>query len=267
MKTEPDRNSSAAIEIDDLWVSIYGRDVLKEVSISLERGAFLGIVGPNGGGKTTLLRVMLGFVRPSRGSVRILGREPRETLRSGWKVGYLPQGFHQDVNFPASALDVVMMGRYGRLGLFRRVGEKDREAAYHALELVGMKEAAPRSFGRLSGGEQQRVSIARALAGKPELLILDEPSTGVDMVAQEDFYELLKDLQERLELTIVMVSHDVGVISTMVSEVACLNCTLSFHERAKELEKTNHLGKLYGHQVSMLVHGKSCKDCSGEEDG
>lgn len=255
---------SPAVELSRVSVAIDGRPVLRDVSLALPRGRFLGVVGPNGGGKTTLLRTMLGFVRPEAGTVRLLGRDPREVTGSGGLVGYLPQGLHPDPEFPASALDVALMGRYGRLGFGRRPRAGDREAALRALALVGMEAEAGRRFGRLSGGQQQRVSIARAIAGEPELLVLDEPSTSVDRVGQEDLYELLKRLQRERGLTIVMVSHDVGVVSELVDEVACLNRTLSFHGCGEGLSPSPGLAGLYGRGVGLLRHGEHCHDVPGD---
>lgn len=254
-----------ALELRAVSVVLGGRQILKEINLSLARGRFLGIVGPNGGGKTTLLRVLLGFLAPTAGVVRLLGQPPREVTREGRLVGFLPQASHSDPNFPASALDVALMGRYGRLGFLRRPGREDREAARRALALVGMESVAGRPYARLSGGEQQRVSIARAIAGEPEILILDEPSTSVDMVAQEDLYQLLKDLQGRLGLTIVMVSHDVGIVSTLVDEVACLNVTLSYHGCAAGFEKLLPLEETYGKRIGVLRHGEHCHDTPGDQ--
>jgi len=247
-----------AIELERVCVSLDGREVLRDINLRLARGRFLGIVGPNGGGKTTLLRVVLGFIPPSAGTARLLGRPPRAVLREGHRVGYLPQGSRSDPAFPASALDVALMGRYGLLGFGRRPGPRDLAAARGALARVGMEDAAGRRFGRLSGGEQQRVSIARALACEPELLVLDEPSTSVDAVAQEDLYHLLKELQRDLGLTIVMVSHDVGVVTTLVDEVACLNRTLSYHGCAAGFSPLAAFAGAYGGTAAILRHGPHC---------
>lgn len=256
--------TAPALELREVSVTLEGRRVLKGINLSLARGRFLGIVGPNGGGKTTLLKVILGFLDPDAGAVRLLGRPPREVTREGRLIGYLPQISHSDPNFPAAALDVVMMGRYGRLGFLRRPAREDGDAARRALALVGMEAVAPRPFGRLSGGQQQRVSIARAIVGEPEILILDEPSTSVDAVAQEDLYQLLKDLQGRLGLTIVMVSHDVGIVSTLVDEVACLNITLAYHGCAAGIEKVLPLAETYGGRIGVLRHGEHCHPTPGE---
>ncbi len=248
---------SNAIEIDNLTVSLSGKEILSGINLVLQEGRFLGIVGPNGGGKTTLLKVILSLVKHVSGKVSVFGKTPGEAVKEG-VFGYLPQHMNVDSDFPATATDVVLMGLHGK---FKRSPRDGRKKAEDMLETMGMASFAGHSFGRLSGGQQQRVSIARALVGEPRLLILDEPSTGIDAVGQEDFYHLLKGLQKRFGLSIVMVSHDIGVITSYVDEIACLNKTL--HYQGSPLGALNEevLRELYGKSMEVIMHSHLCEKC------
>lgn len=249
-----------AIEIRDLTVILGGKEVLSEINLGLDEGRFLGIVGPNGSGKTTLLRVLLGLVKPARGEVLIFGKEPGEASRAG-VFGYLPQHLNVDATFPATSLDIVLMGLQGRKGFFGRPSRADREKAVELLSTMGMTGYEDHIFGDLSGGQQQRVSIARALISDPEILILDEPSTGIDVVGQEDFYHLLKGIQKRQNLNIIMVSHDIGVITAYVDEIACLNRTLHYQGNPLGAFNEEILRDLYGKSMEILMHSHLCDKC------
>lgn len=248
---------SNAIEIGNLTVTLSGKDILSGVNLLLQEGKFLGIVGPNGGGKTTLLKVILSLVKPVSGDVRVFGKTPREAVKGG-VFGYLPQHMNVDSDFPATALEVVLMGLYGR---GKRTSRDDRKKAGEMLVTMGMLSYAGHSFGKLSGGQQQRVSIARALVGEPRLLILDEPSTGIDVVGQEDFYHLLKGLQKRFGLSIIMVSHDIGVITAYVDEIACLNKTLHYQGSPMGALNEEVLRELYGKSMEVIMHSHLCEKC------
>jgi len=250
-----------AIDIRNLTLAYNGREVLSNLSLLLEKGRFLGIVGPNGGGKTSLVRVILGLVKPTSGSVYVFGKPPSELARAGKVFGYLPQISAGESKFPLRVVDVVMMGLYGRIGLFRWPGGEDRLEARKCLEMMGIAELEKAPFERLSGGQQQRVAIARALAGGPDILVLDEPSTAIDAVGQEDFYHLLKGLQKRLGLTIVMVSHDVGSVTSYVDEIACLNKSLHFHGNPLGVFDEEVIAELYGKSVDLLLHSGVCDKC------
>jgi zinc transport system ATP-binding protein len=251
---------SSAVVIEDLSVLIKGKEILKNINLILEEGIFLGIVGPNGGGKTTLVRTVLGLLTPTKGTIRIFGQSP-ESLEGKNVFGYMPQHHNIDPNFPARAIDIVLMGRYRFSGFLRWPGKKDREKALEYLSIMGVEKQAYDQYSRLSGGQQQRVSIARALAEEPKMLVLDEPSTGIDVVGQEDFYHLLKGLQKRLKLTILMVSHDVGTVTTYVDEIACLNITLHYHGNPVGALNEKVLSSLYGKDVDLLVHSDVCEKC------
>ena len=238
------------VSISDLWVYRREHTVLEDINLELLAGDFLGLIGPNGGGKSTLLKAMLGLIKPDRGSITIFGKKPA-AARS--RMGYVPQKTVFDQSFPVKVLDVVLMGRYSRTGLLHRYNRQDRKAALEALQAVGMEERAEREIGALSGGEQQRVFVARSLVSDPELLLLDEPTAGVDSAQQTDFYDLLCHLNRDMGIAIVLVSHDVTAISTYVSKIACLNQRLYYHG-SKELSNED-IEKAYGCPVEMIAHG------------
>ena len=240
--------SEAVLDLQKVTLTFRGRSVLDNVSLRLKRGDFVGLIGPNGAGKTVLLKVILGLIPVDTGSVRIFGGTPEQARG---RVGYVPQYGRFDVDFPISVRDVVLMGRLGvnnRRGSYSAV---DQEAAMQALERVAMSEKASRQIGQLSGGELQRVLIARALALEPELFLLDEPTASLDSPIGRSVYELLEELSQ--EMTIVLVSHDIGVIARHVKTVACLNRTMHYHD-SKELSG-DVLQEVYGCPVELLAHG------------
>ncbi|MCE5312435.1 MAG: metal ABC transporter ATP-binding protein [Nitrospiraceae bacterium] len=249
-----------SIAIENLSVILNNTKVLSNITLSLESGKFLGIVGPNGCGKTTLLRTLIGSIRPTTGNVSVCGMTPYEAVRKNL-LGYLPQTQNIISNFPARAVDVVLMGLYHELGMLRWPSIKHRHRAYEALATLGMSGLEEASFSRLSGGQQQRVSIARALINKPCLLLLDEPNTGIDMLGQNDFYQLLKELQRSMGLSIIMVSHDIGAITSYVDEIACLNKTLHYHGHPVGALEESVLKKLYGRDVDIMTHSECCHTC------
>jgi zinc transport system ATP-binding protein len=238
-------------------VTVYYRELvaLEDVTLQVTPGEFLALIGPNGSGKTTLLKTILGLVSPVAGTVRLFGEPPRQ-LNGGWKrVGYVPQIAQIDPRFPIQVFEVVLMGRYGRVGLIRRPGRSDRAAVWRALAEVGLTELAERPIGRLSGGQRQRALVARALANEPELLLLDEPTTGVDVGTTEGLFDLLDGLHVQ-GMTILVVSHDVGVVAQHVDQVACLNRRLIAHGRPQEMLDGEVLECMYGPQATLLGHGE-----------
>ncbi|MCS7173454.1 MAG: metal ABC transporter ATP-binding protein [Armatimonadetes bacterium] len=241
------------VELHQVCVERDGERILEDVDLVVHRGDFLGIIGPNGAGKTTLLRVMLGLVSPSRGLVRLFGEDLR-SFRSWHRIGYVPQrSVPYEARLPATVLEVVLSGRIGRVGLGRRFTRADREAAERALLTVGMERYRDRPVARLSAGQQQRVQIARALATEPELLILDEPTVGVDVEAQEQFYGLLHRLNGE-GVTLVLVSHDIGVVAREVTQLACLNRRLFFHGSPQEALRSGALERLYPAGSWLVAH-------------
>lgn len=248
------------VDLEDIWVRYDGKWVLTSIYLKCFQGEILGIVGPNGGGKTTLLNVILGLVQPEKGTVQLFGRKPGKQSRL--EVGYLPQISRANRSFPVTVLDVVLMGLYNRLGLFHRPGRNNRVKAMDLLAQINMAEHAQKPFGTLSGGQQQRVSIARALASDPKLLVLDEPSTGIDSVAQEDFYELLARLRDEQGISVIMVSHDIGVITSHADRVACLNRQLHYHGEPDFCFDPEMQQKVFGKDLRVMVHDARCATCS-----
>jgi zinc transport system ATP-binding protein len=206
-----------------------GVPVLDDLTLSVRPGEFVAVVGPNGAGKSTLLKIILGLIQPQRGKVELFGQE-LSRFREWWRLGYVPQRIEQsNPHFPATVEEIVLLGRVAKIGLFRWPGRADRAAAHRALELVGMDDLRHRMIGQLSGGQQQRVYIARALAAEPELLILDEPTAGVDAESQARFYMLLNELNQKLGVALMFVSHDIGPLREMLDTVVCVNRTLCYY--------------------------------------
>ncbi|MDW7650977.1 MAG: metal ABC transporter ATP-binding protein [Bacillota bacterium] len=233
----------------------YGhRLVLDNISLTVNAGDFLGIVGPNGSGKSTLLKIILGLLRPTTGRVCLFGCE-LDRYKQWTRVGYVSQqatAFNH--GFPATVGEVVLSGLTASLGLFRRPGLKERQRVESALEKTGVLDLKDRIVGELSGGQQQRVFIARALVAGPDLLILDEPTVGVDAKAQEQFYELLASLRQESGMTLLMVSHDIGVVTEHVGSVACLNKKLHFHGSPADFWSEDTLTQVYGPAARVLHH-------------
>lgn len=236
------------VVIKDVWVHYDSIPVLEEINLVIKEHDFLGIIGVNGGGKSTLLKVILGLVKPSKGIVRVFGDTPQISRKY---IGYVPQYSLFDLEFPVSVWEVVLMGRLGHTGLFKRYSEDDKKAALDALAKMDMLEYKDRQVGKLSGGQQHRVFIARALAANPKLLLLDEPAAGIDTIIQEEFYELLEKLKTKM--AIVLVSHDISAVSVYVDKIACLNHRLYYHDSkeltAEDLEATYHC------PVELIAHG------------
>lgn len=227
-----------------------GVSVLENVSFKIERGRSGCIVGPNGGGKTTLMRLLLGLLTPSRGRIRLFGTNP---VAARSRVGYMPQYHQLDAAFPVTAFEVVLMGRM-RKGFWGRYGASDRDAAARAMEEMGISELASRSFPALSGGQRQRVLIARALASEPELLLLDEPTANIDPGAEEQFYTTLDVLRKRM--TVLTVSHDIGFVNREIDLVICVNRRVTVHEAAELSAET--VNEVYHHQVNLIKHDHAC---------
>jgi ABC-type Mn2+/Zn2+ transport system ATPase subunit len=199
------------IHFDHVSLGYGKRPLLTDIDFRVPEGDFLGVVGPNGSGKTTILRALLGTLKPLAGEVH---------LASGLRFGYVPQRDQVDYGFPLKVVDVVMMGRYDRIGLGRRPGAADREAAHVALEHVGIRDLADRQLASLSGGQRQRALIARALVGRPNVLILDEPTNGMDLVSTTQILGLARELHERDRLTVIMVSHALNEVANYVDRIA-----------------------------------------------
>jgi zinc transport system ATP-binding protein len=237
------------VELQNVWVWLGNNLALRDVSLSIASGKFIGLMGPNGGGKTTLLRTIAGLIRPDRGKVKIFGT-PAGT------VGYVPQEDSVDPEFPLTVRDVVEMGLYGSMGIFPRLDAAQKKRVDRVLEMVRIAPLASRMIGELSGGQKQRVFIARAIVGEPKLLLLDEPTTGVDAAARDEFYRLLFDLLGGLSLTIILASHDLEVVPTQVDEIVCVNQKVFIHAAPEEIKDTGVFRDAYGCEFEFMLHGK-----------
>jgi zinc transport system ATP-binding protein len=237
-----------AIKLTDVWVDYDGIPALEAIDFEIPQLDFLGIIGPNGGGKTTLLKSLIGLIRPARGKIAIFGSSPSKAYSL---IGYVPQVSTFDRLYPINVWDVVMMGRLSTSKMFRPYNKDDREQTAEALERAGMFDYKSRQIGKLSGGQVQRILIARALAARPRILLLDEPTSSVDTEAEKGLYELLHELNA--EQTIVIVSHDIGVISSHVKSIACLNRKL-YHHGSKDLTP-EVIEAVYGCPVDLIAHG------------
>ncbi len=241
------------IEVKDICFSYGKEQVLKDISLQIHQGDYLGIIGPNGAGKTTLLKIMLGLLKPNCGQIELFGKEI-EDFKDWQKIGYVPQkATNFDTNFPVTVEEAVMMGRYARAGLFHQITKKDQEIVQKSLEQVGMWEYKNRLIGDISGGQQQRVFIARALAGEPEVIFLDEPTTGVDEKTQDEFYSLLKKLNQEFSLTLILISHDIERITKEVMHIACIDQKLVCHTSPEEYMKESHMIRIAGEPVKVII--------------
>ncbi len=241
-----------AIDVRDVSFAYGTAPVLENVSFQVGPNELICIVGPNGGGKTTLVRLLLGLLKPSRGEIRVLGRPPEHARL---RVGYMPQHVGHDPQFPVTAMDIVLMGRLGRGGIRKTLGwynRADRRAAFDALDMVDMTAGARQTYSTLSGGQRQRVLIARALCGGPELLLLDEPTANVDALGESRLMDILKRLSG--QMCVVTVSHDLGLVSNLVQRVICVNRRVVIHP-------TSHITgqifqDLYGAKQRVVEHGE-----------
>ena len=237
------------IEVKDLYLSYNQVNVLENVQLTVYKGQFLAIIGPNGGGKTTLLKIILGLIEPDSGEVKIKGYD----IKKGRKlVGYVPQISDFDKNFPINVQDVILMGRItDQKGLFFNYSEEDKKIAEEIMHDLDINNIKDRQIGRLSGGQLQRVLIGRALAAEPEILLLDEPTASLDAEARSNIYSILREINK--EITIIVVTHDISAISSHFDSVACLNRNLHYHGD-KNITKED-LDQVYGCPVELIAHG------------
>ena len=250
----------AIIEIRDLWFSFNSIPVLKEVNLSVRRGDFIALLGPNGGGKTTLLKLILGLLKPDQGSIKVFS-EPAG--KSTHRIGYMPQLLHVNQGFPISVLDAVLMGKLRPGRGWSRYSATDKIAAQKAMEQMEIWEFRNRHVAELSGGQQQRVFIARALVDEPEVLFLDEPTASVDSKHQTDLFDILRELNKTV--TIIVVSHDVGIISTHVKSVACVNQQVFYHDDAEITQEMLEMAYQCC-PVDLVAHGMPHRVLQEHED-
>lgn len=249
-------DSDSLIAIEDVSFSYGNTKVLERVTFPIRRGDFLSIIGPNGSGKTTLVKIILGLLAPSEGKISIFG-EKVATFKRWEQLGYVPQkATHIDPFFPVSVKEVVEMGLVSSRKFPGTRRKDDEENIRRALEQVGMEVYENWRIGKLSGGQQQRIFIARAIVNKPLILFLDEPTTGVDAETQEHFYDMLDQLNKKESITIVLITHDIGVVNKHVNQVACLHQTLQYHGSHEEFCQSDIFKKMIteGHHVISHRH-------------
>ena len=246
--------SDPLISVENVSFHLNGLEVLQNISFAISPGDFLAVIGPNGSGKTTLIRIILGILKPTEGRVIILGEEVNQF--SQWRrIGYVPQkATHLDPYFPASVREVVAMGLLSQKRFPRFLSRQDEALIDRALEQVDMKPLKGRRIGELSGGQQQRVFIARAIVNGPDVLFLDEPTAGVDAETQARFYEMLAALNQKKGLTIVLITHDIGVITKHVNKVACLNQRLFFHGTHEDFCSSSMVQELLQGEHHLVCH-------------
>ncbi|WP_051904492.1 metal ABC transporter ATP-binding protein [Hippea jasoniae] len=248
------------IEFKNLTYTISGKQILDDINFTIEKGSFVAIVGPNGAGKTTLIKILLGLLKPTEGFVKIDGKTPQEYIREN-RIGYLPQKAIVNWNMPLKVIDVVLIENLKPFGLFKRYTKEEIEKVRELLELFGIAGRINSYIKELSGGGQQRVSLARCLFHNPSLLVLDEPNTAVDAVYTTRIYEILKDLKEKKGVTVVMVTHDIGAISGYVDEIMCLNVKLHCHGSPTTIDYEQMIKSVYGENVNIIIHSEECKNC------
>jgi zinc transport system ATP-binding protein len=242
-----------AVLFDRVSIELDGLAVLEDISFRVAEGAFLGVIGPNGAGKTTLVRAMLGLVPVSAGTIRVLGTRPADPHTDAHSIGYVPQRQVVPRNFPATVADVVMMGHVCCTGRTRLLRKRDWQHVAAELDALGIAGLASRPIGRLSGGEMRRVLLAKALCAGTKLLVLDEPTVGLDLPAELEFYGLLRRLQHERGITVVCVSHDLLALAGQASELVCINRRMHVHGHPEEVVHSHALREAYSCEFDFLA--------------
>ena len=239
-------------DVKNLCFSVRGQKILEDISFEIFNGEYIAIIGPNGGGKTTLIRMLLGLEKPTSGTIRIFGKRVKD-FKEWYKIGYVPQrAAHVDANFPATVEDIVKMGRIAKRKLFATMTKEDKQAVYDAMQKMDILNLKDKMVGTLSGGQRQRVMIARALASAPKILILDEPNTGVDVKSQQRFYRLLGELNKREGITILFITHDIGVIADDIGRLFTINQKATICNDPKKVLSCEDMSELYGIEAHLL---------------
>lgn len=239
---------SQALSVQNLNVSYFGDSALKNISFDIREGSLVGVIGPNGAGKSTLIKAIMGLIPSQTDKVKILGSDLKKARKS---IAYVPQRNDIDWDFPIQVLDVVLMGCYPHLGLFRRPKKKERDWAYQCLERVNMQKYSKRQIGELSGGQQQRVFLARALAQQADLFLLDEPFVGVDVSSENTMVQILRELQQEGK-TILVVHHDLNKAHTYFDELLLLNKKLVAKGRVEDVLNSQVIQETYGNPLAFL---------------
>jgi zinc transport system ATP-binding protein len=242
-----------AVTFDRVSVELDGRPVLEDISFHVHEGAFLGVIGPNGAGKTTLLRTLLGLVPPTSGRIEVLGRPAGDLGDDAHAIGYVPQRQSVPRNFPATVADVVMMGRMCCIGRMKWTRAADWARVQDELDEIGIGHLSSRPIGRLSGGEMRRVLLAQALCQGTRLLVLDEPTVGLDLPAELEFYALLRRLQAERRITVVCVSHDLVALAGQASELICINRRMHVHGNPEEVVHSHALREAYSCEFDFIA--------------
>ncbi len=255
------------IYINDVTVTFDKKVVLENISMKIEKGSFVGILGPNGAGKTTLVKVILGLEKPIKGKVAINGIDVKEYInKKGSSIGYLPQHAIVNWNLPIRVIDTVLIEKIKPFGIFRKYTKNEVESVRYWLSIFGVEDKIYNYIRELSGGQQQRVSLARCMIHNPEILILDEPNTAIDAVYNTKLYEILKKLSKENNITIIMVSHDIGAVTKYVDEVMCLNVKLHCHTKANNINFSTVLKEVYGNDMEIVIHKDGCENCAFNKD-
>ena len=243
-------------DVKNLSFVVHGQTILQNINFQIFNGEYIAIIGPNGGGKTTLIRMLLGLEKPTSGEIRLFGKKLKQ-FKEWYKIGYVPQrASHVDANFPATVEDIVNMGRIAKRGFFAGMSQEDKDIvrdAMHKMDIVDLKD---KMVGTLSGGQRQRVMIARALASSPEILILDEPNTGVDVTSQQRFYKLLAKLNKEEGITILFITHDIGVIADDIGRLFTINQKATICNDPKEALSCEEMSELYGIEAHLIHNHK-----------
>ncbi len=246
--------SEYILEIENLEVKYKEEIALSGINLKIKKGDFVAILGPNGAGKTTLLKTILGILKPVKGKIKIFGNSPSKIDRR--LIGYVPQYIKENASIPLRVIDILKMGRYPRLGVLKYFKQEDEIKVREIIEFFKMEDVKNKLFSELSGGQKQRVLIGRALVNEPSLLILDEPTTGLDVNSSEGLYGMLNNLHKEFKLTILLVTHDAMAVSDIVSSVACLNKNIAVHGKPEEVLTEENLQCLYGKHYMLFGHGK-----------
>lgn len=240
-------------DVKNLSLNINNQAILKNISLEIFKGDYIAIIGPNGGGKTTLIRILLGLQKPTSGDIKIFGKK-QGNFKEWHKIGFVPQRASLlDSTFPATVEDIVKLGRINS-GFF--LTKEDKQLVEDAMIKMDITHLRDKMIGTLSGGQRQRVMIARALASKPDILILDEPNTGVDVLSQQRFYALLRELNKNDGITIVFITHDIGVIADDIARVFTINQRATICNNPKELLSCDDMSRLYGIEAHLLHNHK-----------